>query len=92
MIQEHFLSLHRNDKCPYEIQDSAQIEPTDPKDPDELYRMKRYRPNGRDETFDVVFYPDRAEVQDTDTSILMRSISSVDSAKDLFKKLETALS
>lgn len=95
MIQEHFLSLDRNDKCPYEILDTAQIEPTSPTDPDELYRMKKYSPSGRGEEFDAVFYPDRVEIQDTEMGVRIWEVpddGTVDSPQELYKELETALS
>jgi len=58
MIEEHFLALDRNDKCPYNIEDSAQIEPTHPEDPDEIFRMTRKRSDDYDLVFDAIFFPD----------------------------------
>lgn len=73
MIQERFLKL-RDKSDRFSIEDSAQIEPTHPEDPDELYRMRYSDPHGRTVDFDVVFYPERAEIQDTDMGVMITEI------------------
>lgn len=65
MIQEYFLELDRGN-YDYSIDDTAQIEPTHPEDPDELYRM-----SSGGVSFDVVFYPDRVEVMSAASSALI---------------------
>lgn len=90
MIEEHFLSLDRNDKCPYEIAESAQIEPGSPEDPDELMRMVRHKPNGDHLIFDAVFFPDHVQIQTVGGGHIADILNdSVESDKELYQKLES---
>lgn len=83
MIQEHFLDLDRGNYN-YSINDTAQIEPTDASDPDELYRM-----SGGGVEFDAVFYPDRVEIMTSEGFVRVGVIKDVSSTEELRKRLDS---
>lgn len=91
MLQSYFLDLHESNKTPYRLIDDAQIEPAGPEDPDELYRMQLRRPDGPSVVFDVVFYPDRAEIQGKGFGVWIGEIreSEVQSPVGVAKKLQS---
>ena len=74
MLQKYFLELHESNKTPYRLIDDTQIEPAGPEDPDELYRMQMRRPDGPSVVFDVVFFPDRAEIQGKELGVWIGEI------------------
>lgn len=92
-MQNLFLQLVDSDKSPYELKAEAQIEPVHPEDPEEIYRMRRRRTEGLDGIFDVVFYPDRAEIRGADQNILIGEIrkENVESPADVARRLEAML-
>lgn len=90
MLQSYFLKIHESSKTPYRLVDDAQIEPGGPEDPEELYRMELWQPN-KNASFDVVFYPNRAEVLGSKMNVLIGEISEeeVDSPVEVAQRLET---
>ena len=90
-MQNYFIFLDRSNKAPYELKSEAQIEPVHPEDPEEIYRMRRRQVDGLDGIFDVVFYPDRAEIRGADQDILIGEIrkEDVDGPTDVIRRLET---
>ncbi len=91
MLQKYFLELHESNKTPYRLIDDTQIEPAGPEDPDELYRMQMRRPDGPSVVFDVVFFPDRAEIQGKELGVWIGEIkkTEVESALDVAKRLQS---
>jgi len=91
MLQKYFFELHESNKTPYRLIDDTQIEPAGPEDPDELYRMQMRRPDGPSVVFDVVFFPDRAEIQGKELGVWIGEIkkTEVESALDVAKRLQS---
>ncbi len=87
MLQSYFLKIHESNKTPYRLVDDAQIEPGGPEDPEELYRMELWQPN-KNVNFDVVFYPNRAEVLGMNVLIGEIPEEEVDSPVDVAQRLE----
>lgn len=83
MLQEHFLNLDKRDYT-YSIDDTAQIEPLDADDPDELYRM-----SSQGTEFDAVFYPDRVEIMTAEGFIRVDVIKEIGSTEELRKRLDS---
>jgi hypothetical protein len=91
MLQKYFLDLHESNKTPYRLINDAQIEPGGAEDPDELYRMQLRRPDGPSAVFDVIFFPDRAEIQGKKMGVRIGEIkkTEVENAVDVAKKLRS---
>ena len=88
MIQKQFLNLDRSADEPFRIEESTQIEPLSAEDPDELYRMRWQQPSGRDLRFDVVFYPNRADILHTDEHIRIGEVRAKDEVKQTLDRLK----
>lgn len=90
MLQSYFLKIHESNKTPYRLVDDAQIEPASPEDPEELYRMELWQMDGQNVRFDVVFYPDRAEILGSKMNVFIGEIpeEKVDNSVDVAQRLE----
>jgi hypothetical protein len=86
MIAAHFNEIAREDSNWFKIEDTAQIEPADARDPHEIYRMSHDNVE-----FDAVFYPDRVEIQDTDFGVLVQEITNDRSKKAVKQLLDNAV-
>jgi hypothetical protein len=71
MIAKHLNEILREKSNQFQIVDTAQIEPASAFDPYEIYRIQHGNVK-----FDVVFYPDRVEIQDTASKVLTQEPTS----------------
>lgn len=90
-MQPYFTNLTRS--CSdFSILNSAQIEPADAEEPDEIFHMW-YNGNGKNVVFDVIFYPSWAELQDSEDDSYIGIIRDTDisDAKELRMELDQLL-